>query len=277
MRRAVVWGAWRRWGPALAALAILAAAWLPGLDELARTQADAGWKRALATFATARALNAVISVAQGTEVAAQPGGVGVSLAPGQVLDPINDLVEQFSNLMLYAAGAFGAQLLLIRMGAWWPLTLLLTLAVVAWALLAWRGRPLPWWLARGLLVLLAVRFLVPLTAIANEAVYRHFMSGDYQQAQQSLAVTTMSAGEAGNATAPADENLWARLQRWGKSANPSLHVDALNAKADAAVEHIVRLIVVFTLQTVVLPLLLGWLLLRLARAAFVAPPPAQRT
>ena len=44
-------------------------------------QVDAGLKRALATYAAARALNAVISVAQGTEVALEPGGVGVVLAP----------------------------------------------------------------------------------------------------------------------------------------------------------------------------------------------------
>jgi hypothetical protein len=69
----------------------LASAWLKPLDVAATEQVDAGLKRALVSFATARALNALISVAQGTDVAMQPGGVGVTFAPGQILRPLNEL------------------------------------------------------------------------------------------------------------------------------------------------------------------------------------------
>ena len=84
----------------IAMLAVVWGAWLAPLDAPATEQVEAGLKRALISFAAARALNGVISVAQGTEVSVQPLGVGVTLAPGQLLDPINDLIEQFSNLML---------------------------------------------------------------------------------------------------------------------------------------------------------------------------------
>ncbi len=122
-----------RWHHPLTAatlLAILLAAWVLRIDDAALHEVDAGWKRALATFAVARALNAVISVAQGTELAVQPAGLGVTLAPGQALDPINDLIEQFSTLMLLASVAFGAQRVLIGIGAWWPMSLALTAVAV---------------------------------------------------------------------------------------------------------------------------------------------------
>lgn len=82
------------------------------LDDPATEYVDAGMKRALTTFAVARSLNAAISLAQGTEVAA---GVGaeLTLSVGQVLDPVNDLVESFSDLMLMASVAFGIQKILI--------------------------------------------------------------------------------------------------------------------------------------------------------------------
>ena len=89
--------------------AVLSCAWLAPLDAPAMQQVDAGLKRALVSFATARLLNGVISVAQGTEASVQPFGVGVTFAPGQILDPVNDLVEQFSHLMLAASVAFGVQ------------------------------------------------------------------------------------------------------------------------------------------------------------------------
>jgi hypothetical protein len=54
-----------------------------GLDAFAEAKVDDGFKRALATFAAVRALNALISVAPGTELATQPAGVGLNFAPGQ--------------------------------------------------------------------------------------------------------------------------------------------------------------------------------------------------
>ncbi|MBT8449478.1 MAG: hypothetical protein KJO69_07305, partial [Gammaproteobacteria bacterium] len=64
------------------------------LDQTGRSYTEEGIKRALTTYAIARGLNGVISVAQGTEVAIQPVGVGVTFTPGQILDPINDLIER---------------------------------------------------------------------------------------------------------------------------------------------------------------------------------------
>jgi hypothetical protein len=66
---------------------LILASWLAPLDTVATQQVDAGLKRALVSFATARALNAVISVAQGTEVSVQPLGVGLNFAPGQISTP----------------------------------------------------------------------------------------------------------------------------------------------------------------------------------------------
>ena len=46
---------------------VLGSAWLAPLDSSASHYAEAGLKRALVSFATARTLNAVISVVQGTQ------------------------------------------------------------------------------------------------------------------------------------------------------------------------------------------------------------------
>ncbi|MDD2894124.1 MAG: hypothetical protein PHF20_09385, partial [Halothiobacillaceae bacterium] len=99
-------------------LAILALAvalvWLRPLDVMAQSYVDSGLKRALVTFASARALNAVLSLAQSTSVSIQVGA-GVSAHPAAVLDPLDDLVEQFSTIMLVATLSFAAQHLLITL------------------------------------------------------------------------------------------------------------------------------------------------------------------
>ena len=52
------------------------------IDRASEKQAEDALKNALVTFAVARTLNGVISAAQGTEVALEPGGVGVVLSVG---------------------------------------------------------------------------------------------------------------------------------------------------------------------------------------------------
>ena len=150
---------------ALSVAALILCSWLAPLDSTAIQQVDAGLKRALVSFATARALNAVISVAQGTDVSVQPIGFGVNFTPGQLLDPVNDLVEQFSNLMLAASIAFGVQKVLIGIGAYWLISLVLTTVAIGWAWLYFRQQQPPVWLSRMLVVLLMIRFAIPMVTI----------------------------------------------------------------------------------------------------------------
>ena len=87
------------------ATAVLAA-WTAPLDHRARDHVGESFERALITFGAARALNAVISAAQGTELTFG-FGAQATLSDGEVLDPINDLAEQFSNLMHLASVSLG--------------------------------------------------------------------------------------------------------------------------------------------------------------------------
>lgn len=134
--------------------------WLKPLDSTAIQQVDAGMRRALISFAAARTLNAVISVAQGTEVSLQPVGFGLNLTPGQILDPVNDLVEQFSNLMLAASVAFDVQKVLIVISGYWMISLVLTTVALGWTWHYFRQQPSAW-LSRMLVILLMLRFAVP--------------------------------------------------------------------------------------------------------------------
>lgn len=253
-----------------AVLAAVACAWLPAVQQRADAQVDAGLKRALLAFAAARTLNAAISVAQGTQVALQPAGVGVTLTLGEVLDPVNDLVEQFSSLMLAAAVAFGVQKVLLAVGAHWAVSLAVTAVALGWALAYWHGRAPPW-LVRTMVVLVAVRFAMPVTALGSDWVFQRFLADDYRQAQAALDALSAQVehGNAATAAEPKEQGLLDRLKRWGeeRTAEWRGRVDELRQAAERAAEHLVRLMVVFVLQTIVLPLALLWGVVKLAAAA----------
>lgn len=257
------------WVMAVAIMAI--GAWFSQLDNNATQLADDGLKRALISFASARTLNAVISVAQGTEVAVQPAGVGLTFTPGQVLDPLNDLVEQFSNLMLIASVSFGVQKVLMSIGAYWVVPLLLTITAAIWAIFYLRQQPVSAWLTRLLMILLLVRFAIPVVIVGTDLLFDEFMSNDYESSQQAIA---NASGDLDKLAAPvptpeAEQGVLGKIKGWwSENADVKLRYAQLKQTAEQAIEHVVRLMTIFLLQTLLLPLLLLWLLYGLARRAF---------
>lgn len=259
---------------AAAVVVVLAlCSWFSVLDSTANEQVDAGLKRALISFAAARALNAVVSVAQGTEVAVEPGGVGIVFTPGEALDPINDLVEQFSNLMLLASVSFGVQRVLLSVGVYWVVALLLSAAALVWAAFLLRRQGVPAWLSRLLVILLMVRFALPLSVIGTDWLFRQFMAQDYQASQQ---VIDTASGRLGTLNAEnsvtGDQSMLDSIRNWwSKNADLKAQFDHLRQAAERSVEHVIRLMVIFLLQTLVFPLLLLWLLYGMVRRLFEWP------
>lgn len=84
--------------------------WLEFFDKQSIAYIDKALVQATVTFGLARAFNAVISVLQSVEISV----VAVSVTVGEALDPLNDLVEQFSTLMQYAVGSLIIQKLLVE-------------------------------------------------------------------------------------------------------------------------------------------------------------------
>lgn len=240
-------------------------------DTTSNDYAKQAFKRALVTFAVARTLNGVISVAQGTEVAIEPGGVGVNFTVGQILDPINDLVEQFSAVMLVAASSLGLQNVLLKITGWWGLTALLALAAVFMLAAQWvprlTGSRAPAIAIRIFLVALFLRFAMPVLIIGTTLVFDTFLAEEQQQATAALEATSgeieQLSEEEQPVTADIDQSLLDRLgsmiDESVESMNVGERIDRLKEAASNASEHIVSLIVIFVLQTIIIPLVFLWL------------------
>ena len=270
-----------QWGKRMLLAAIAAAlvvcAWLGPLEPPANRHVDAGLGRALLSYATARTLNAVLSVAQGTEVAVQPAGVGVVFTPGQALDPINDLIEQFANLMLTASVAFGAQKVLLTVGAHWLVSAALTLAALGWAAVHLRRHAPPDWLSRLLLVLLMIRFALPVVVIGSDLLFEKFMADDYQTSQRAIETASLRLDQLDPPPASAEPAWLDRLKSWAtQQADLKARYAQLKQAAEQATERVIKLMVVFLLQTLVFPVALLWMLWSVARRFFELPPAARR-
>ncbi len=259
----------------LVATVLAVAAYSGTVDSYGEAYTDKGFKRALVTFAVARSLNGVISVAQGTEVAIQPAGVGINFTPGQILDPINDLIERFSWVMLASSTSLGLQKMLLAIFSSLSFTVLI-LSTLLFAIIAlwYRGRQPTWFRPvayKAALLMVVIRFCIPLVAVASEGLFHLFLEEQYTTSTQRIEKTTEDIArinQHAEAEKPvkADESLLERAQRMVDSAASRMDIQAYiqhykEAAADAS-EHAINLIVIFTLQTILLPLLLLWLMLQ---------------
>ncbi len=237
---------------------------VPIADEIGQSHVDEAFKRALIAFAIARGLNGVISVAQGTEIALQPAGVGVNFTPGQILDPINDLVERFSWIMMLATSSLGIQKVLLSMSAWQGLLIAVTACAVA-VVLVHLLRPLAPWrriVGRLFLFVLILRFMMPAISIANDWVYRAFLEADFVEASASLEKARESIGQINAQIMPSAQDepsgIVERTRRAYQLALEKIDVEKqleqYRLAAETISENTIRLVVVFLMQTLVFPL-----------------------
>lgn len=268
-----------RGGPGLIVLGTVLAmllASLPVTDTVGQSHVDAAFKRALVGYALARGLNGVISVAQGTEVAIQPAGIGLNLTPGEILDPINDLVERFSWIMMLASSSLGVQKILLSMSAWQGLLLavgvtglVLCLCVSIPRLRAGRG------LAQRLfLFMLLLRFMMPAISIANDWVYRTFLEADYVSASATLDEAQQTIGQINEEVKvepQSDESVsvMERARALYSSALAQMDIDRrldqYQEAAESISESTISLVVVFLMQTLVFPLVFLFVMMGLIR------------
>ncbi|MBX2849537.1 MAG: hypothetical protein KTR16_14545 [Acidiferrobacterales bacterium] len=255
------------------AILIIATGWL---DKKGVDHTQAGLQRALVTFGVSRALNGVISVAQGTEVAVEPVGVGMTFTPGQILDPVNDLIERFSTVVLVAGTAFGAQHVLLdattsTMFTWVSLTLSgLALLVV----LLWNQTPpfIRAWVLRMSLSLVFLRLAVPVFAVGGEFFYQQFLEPQFERSSQELSqaaetLSLLNEESAGGVKDKLNEkSLLDSAKEWVQGAGSVLdwraHLAEFSTAAERITEHAIKLIVVFVFQTLLLPILAVWLTLK---------------
>ncbi len=286
------------------------------VDNVSQDYAEEALKRALATFAISRALNGVISVAQGTELAIEPGGVGVIMTPGQILDPVNDLIERFSGVMLVAASSLGLQVVLLEITSWIVITALLLVTLIVWLAAVWsdrlRANVYVRWVLRAAIALTFVRFAVPVVILATNFLFATFLADKHDLAAAELQLSATEIEEQmsqyeesvvpgedpapaeGEPAAAADQSLWESMRSayenlpdlsdigaqirestlswydgvatWFSRVNYTATIERLQESAADATRHIIDLIVVFVLQTVLLPLGFLWLFLEALKA-----------
>ncbi|MEA3372802.1 MAG: hypothetical protein U9Q62_03820 [Campylobacterota bacterium] len=263
-------------------------AFISPFDQKGKENVDSSFTQAMVVFGTAKALNGVISLAQGTEV----GPPGVTVSIGEVLDPINDLVEQFSWIMLASMTSLGIQKILMNIvtGTLFDFLFVATLLILnIWLFYRFKNdnqtRDLFFKLA---IVLVFLRFSIPMMAIINEYTYTNFVQQEYniQELGDNITIISKNVRDINNESLPGSESYKAEQSQNNKSMWDLISstyseytkifqsefykkkIDRYQQAAEKASEHIIQLIIAFVFQTIFFPLIFLFLLYQLIRKVF---------
>lgn len=227
------------------------------VNESAKDVIDKSFNQALIVFGSAKALNAVISLAQGTEINLP----FVVVAVGEVLDPINDLVEQFSLIMLASLVSLGIQKILLNFVSndFFNLTFIISIIVFnIFLFLKFKNIESIKNMALKLtLILLFLRFSIPFVAYLNQYSYDYFIKPQYNIEQLNETILNTKDEISKINLESVEEKESGFFEKFRQKFDMTFYekkVDEYKNAVDSSSDNIVDLIIVFIFQTILLPL-----------------------
>ena len=198
-------------------------AWLGPLEKLSYDYLDQSLASAGLIYGTARGINAAVSVLQTTELDAAI----VSMQVGQILDPVNDLIERFSGVMLVALGSLALQKILLELvsDTFFTATLTLLAVLSAGTLLAGEKKYCGY-LIRGFWVTVVLRFSLVIVVLLNSWVDAAFLQESEAARHQEMSDFQASL-EAARSGAVVDEAALAELR------SAALEIETLETQRSA--------------------------------------------
>lgn len=239
------------------------------LDKYATQYIDENIVSALLTYGAARSINAGISVVKEIEFSISVGA-GVTASPGAALDPLDDLIERFSWVVMMAITSLGIQKLLLTIVGSQLATLILALVSFLYLIFLWKRKGAPaTLLTQCVCVVLFTRFALVFVLLTNYVIEQAFIDESKQQSIQNIQMSPI-ANDYSNITSEQEnkiqeDGILDSLKRKFDAVSDSVaskmeSIKLLTEAVTDALEDILHLIAIFILQTIILPIALLWAL-----------------
>lgn len=248
---------------------------LPGLDEQADHFFKSAIRQATVAYATCRVVNGSVSVLKESDLQLEPAGVGVSLAIGQALDPIDDMVERASDVLVVSITSLGLQKLIYEMAVTLvPVLLGVLLLILSASLLVSSDRLYS--LQRGfvhlMVLLLVARLCLPFSSLANQFLNHQFFEPGITAAQKELALGVEALETMMEFSLPEIDGLRGTIDNSvvfvkTKAVEFKDGLGSVVTNAGNLVENLLTLtflyVGIFLVQVILLPLAVFWLMMKL--------------
>jgi len=258
---------------------------IPVIDTATDTYFREAITKGGVAYATCRVINASVSIVKESSLQLEPAGVGISLAVGQALDPIDDMTERLSDVLVTAITSLGVQKLAYEISVSLVPPLLSVLLLI-FSILYWFGntglQSLQKLIVRCALLIAVARFCLPVSSMVNEFLNSHFFDEQIAVASRELSAGSAEIDKLRDLSLPeidgilgTIENSAAFLKR--KSTEFKNALVATVSHMGDTIENLLKLtflyVGIFLIQVIILPLLSFFLLARIINALFNANMP----
>lgn len=259
---------------------------LPVIDTTTDTYFSEAITKAGVAYATCRVINASVSIVKDSTLQLEPAGVGISLAVGQALDPIDDMTERLSDVLITAITALGVQKLAHEIGISLA-PILLSACLFILSVLIWfeneRITALQKLTLRILLLLAIARFCLPVSSAANAFVQKHYFADQITDVNKELALGSVGLDKLKDFSLPEIDGVLGTIENSASflKRKSIAFKDALGytvSHMGDIIENLLKLTFlyagIFLIQVIMLPLLSFWVLVKIANSLFCRNVPA---
>ena len=254
---------------------------VPNLDDRTDTYFSQAIYKAGLAYATCRVINASVSVIKESSLQLEPAGLGVSLAVGQVLDPIDDMTERLSDVLVTAITALGVQKLTFEIAQALAPSVFAVL-LFGYAVLVWFENPRITAFRKGLIRLLLfiaiARFCLPVSSLVNDFLQENYFAQQIAEANDQLAMSSAELDRLKEVSLPEIDGLLGTLENSAafikqKTVEFKNVLISTTQNMGLMIENMLKLTFlymgIFIIQVIVLPILSFWLLVKFANLFFV--------
>ncbi len=176
----------------LAVMFLVLICWFGFIDQYAEEYINASIATSLVSFGIAKGFNATVSVL--STITLQAPFVG-SIQIGELLDPLNDLVEDFSTIMKYSISSLLIQKLIVEILQTIHFKIFLTLSGLAFIATKYMFKERRVFTYKVFVFALACKFSIALVAIATSFVDSAFLNESIEKENNVLNTFPVSASK----------------------------------------------------------------------------------
>ena len=253
---------------------------LPVLDDAADNYFKEAITKAGVAYLTCRIINASVSVVKESTLELEPAGIGVSLAVGQVLDPLDDMTERLSDVIVTAITSLGVQELAYEISVIFAPPIL-SVFIFVLAILVWfENKKIVRFkrtVIRIIFIIMIARFCLPISSMANEIIQKDFFDEKISDANDKLKLNTAELDKLAELSFPEIDGIKGTIEN-SASLLKQKSIEFKNAIVVTAgnmgniINNLLTLtflyVGVFLIQVIILPLLIFWFLIKVTNALF---------
>jgi len=253
---------------------------LPYIDKNTDTYFSDSMTKAGVAYGFCRAVNASVSAIKESEIQIEPAGLGLSLAAGQVLDPLDDMTERASDILVTAIVSLGIQKIAYELCVAFVPSLIGFALIILFGISFVKGDRAT--ALRGLgvssIVLLAVaRFCLPTSSIINAYLHENYFLPQITAVQDQLAMNSPELERLKDTSMPEIDGVLGTVKNGfdfvgEKTADLSATIKAMVGNMESMISNLLKLsylyVAIFIVQVIILPVGAFWLLTRVTNVLF---------